>query len=87
MGAETTLVLAERLIADFVCLNPVAYISSETEVMRGCAVELVREGAKETVAITEGGGCIETEGTELVGQELVIFGRVGEDLEGRVSGC
>jgi hypothetical protein len=33
MGAETTLVFAERLIADLVCLNPVAYIGSETEVV------------------------------------------------------
>jgi hypothetical protein len=33
MGAEPTLVLAEGLIADLVCLDPVAYISSETEVV------------------------------------------------------
>jgi hypothetical protein len=81
MGAETTLVLAKGLIADLVCLDPVAYIGSETEVVWGGAVELVGEGAEETVAVAEGGGCVEAEGTELVGQELVIFGRVGEDLE------
>jgi hypothetical protein len=44
-------------------------------------VELVREGAEETVAVAEGGGCVKAEGTELVGQELVVFGWVGEDLE------
>ena len=61
MGAQTPLILAKGLIADLVCLDPVADICSEGEVVGGGAVELVGEGAEETVAVAEGGCGVEAE--------------------------
>ncbi|EKM76608.1 hypothetical protein AGABI1DRAFT_108686 [Agaricus bisporus var. burnettii JB137-S8] len=93
MGIDASFVFDKGFIAGLVMLNPVADVLAEKGVFGVCTVELVGEGAEETVAVTEGGCGVETEGTELVvealrglcgvteGEELCA--REGEDVVSR----
>jgi hypothetical protein len=51
MRPKHPLVLTKCLIAVFMRLYPIAYICSELEMVLGGAVQLIGEGAEETVAI------------------------------------
>jgi hypothetical protein len=89
MGIDASLVFDKGLVAGLVPLYPVADELAEGGVFGVCAVELVGEGAEETVAVAEGGGGIEAEGAELVVEALGGLGGVAEGeelLEAREAG-
>ncbi|XP_006455633.1 hypothetical protein AGABI2DRAFT_180593 [Agaricus bisporus var. bisporus H97] len=70
MGIDASFVFDKGFIAGLVVLNPVADVLAEKGVFGVCTVELVGEGAEETVAVAEGGCGVETEGAELVVEAL-----------------
>lgn len=53
--------------------------------MCGCSMELIRQGAKKAVAVSQRGCGVETKRAKLFSQELIILGWVREDLQHRFS--
>lgn len=80
VDVQAAFVVAERRIARLVRLHPITYLVSELEVLAGRAVELVREGTEEAVAVAEGRGWVEPEGTELLVQLLSVLRGVRREL-------
>lgn len=73
VDVDAALVLAEGCVAGLVVCNPVADVAAELAVVGRGAVQLVGERAEQAVAVSEGRGGIETEGAELLGQQLVVL--------------
>ena len=76
---EATFVLDKRSIALLVQLDPVADVGPQLEVVRRRAVQLVRQGPEEAVAIADGVGSVEAELAQLGIQQLAVLFRVGHD--------
>jgi len=83
MGIDATFMVNKGLVDRLVTVDPVTYEMAQLGMVCVWAVELVREGAEETVAVAEGRGSIEAEQAELVVELLCVVEGVaeGEELE------
>lgn len=59
MGVDASFVFYKRLVTRFMFVYPIADVLAQLGMLGVGAVELVGEGAEETVAIAEGGCCVE----------------------------
>lgn len=82
MDVEPALVIAERLVARPVPLDPAADVLAQREVVRGRAEELVGERAEEAVPVAERRRRVEAQRAQLLGELLAVLGRVGDGLGG-----
>lgn len=58
MNLETTFIFNKRLITIAMLLYPITDLSTKVVMTRGRTMKLVRESAKETVAIAESGSSV-----------------------------
>jgi len=82
MYINAPFVLHERFVAGLVRFDPVANVFAELKVVGGGTVELVGEGAEETIAVAEGGGGVEPKRAQLRCEELGVLRGVGQELLG-----
>lgn len=60
VNIESTLVITERFVTLSVCFDPIAYVLPQFEVVRWTAVQLIGQGAKQAIAVTERWSRIQT---------------------------
>jgi hypothetical protein len=82
MHVQPAVVLHKRLIACLMAGDPVAHVAAELRVARRGAIELVAEGAEETVAVADGGGGVQAQRAQLLRQQRGVLHRVREELRG-----
>jgi len=81
MGIDAAFMVNKGLVDRLVTVDPVTDEGAQLGMVRVRAIELVREGTEETVAVAEGGSSIEAEQAELVVELLCVVGRVAEGEE------
>lgn len=95
MYIQTALVIDERGIPLFVCLDPITDGLAQGGVIVVGAIELIRQSAEQTVSISECRCGVQPKSTELLVELLSVFARIGKRLfagkhprkEGREKRC
>ena len=95
MYVQPALVIDERGIPLFVCLDPVTDGLAQGGVIVVGAIELIRQGAEQAVSISECRCGVQPKSPELLIERLSVFARIGKRLwtgkhprkEGREKRC
>lgn len=68
VDVEPALVVDKRFVACLVRFDPITYLLAQFQVVGLGPIELIREGAKEAVAVTEGRCSVEAQCAQLLGE-------------------